>query len=348
MPLIVEVQDASSGVARHGEGDHAGEDGGLAGGRDDVRGEKGRVPVGVVNPDPGAEVLGVPLGVGDVVSVGEQNMVDPAGVFDRPDERSFQCGASTRNGSRVWGTNQAWAPKERRSLCPQRKTPGATCIGKTPGGALRRLAVPTERVGQASAARHSVISSSGVDGWRVTTDCPSPVDVMRSGACWRATSHPVPAGIRRPQPYPRRNPGRRRLGTRQGPDRDPAPGRSGCWRRAHHAAPLLPRPRDTDRSDHQGLDPGDPAGRDRRGPRAGFAARGDAPGGRRDGRSRRPPAVRLRRSANGQGLPDARRGSTPRSRHRPHQARTSRRRVRPRSQRELDSARSLGPCLPRM
>jgi hypothetical protein len=87
MPLTVEVEDTSPGVARDSEGDHAGEEGGLVGGGDDdVGGEGGRVPVGVVNPDPGVEVLSVALGVGDVVSVGEQNMVDPAGILDRPGE----------------------------------------------------------------------------------------------------------------------------------------------------------------------------------------------------------------------------------------------------------------------
>ena len=86
MPLAVEIQDASPGVAGHGEGDQAGEDDGLVGGGDDVGGEGGGVPVGVVNPDPGAEVPGVALGVGDVVSVGEQHVVDPPGVLDRPGE----------------------------------------------------------------------------------------------------------------------------------------------------------------------------------------------------------------------------------------------------------------------
>lgn len=119
MPLAVEIEDASSGVAWNGEGDSAGKDCGLVSGGDDVRGKGGRVPVGVVNPDPGIDALGVALGVGDVVSVGEKNVVDPAGIFDCLDE----------------GPRQGW------------------------------------RVG------------------RVMMDCPSPVEVMRSGACWRATSH---------------------------------------------------------------------------------------------------------------------------------------------------------------
>src|ERR1700721_2460953 len=86
--------------------------------------------------------------------------IPPASSIARTRAR-FQCGASTRNGSRAWGTSQAWAPKERRSLCPQRNTPGATCIGKARGGAARRLVVPMERVGQASAAPPSATPSRG-------------------------------------------------------------------------------------------------------------------------------------------------------------------------------------------
>lgn len=59
VPLIVQVKNAAPGVTRHREGDHAGEDGFLSRGSDDVSGERRGVAVGVVNPYPGIEVPGI-------------------------------------------------------------------------------------------------------------------------------------------------------------------------------------------------------------------------------------------------------------------------------------------------
>ena len=86
MLLTVQVEDASPGVAGHGEGNHARENGLLIVGGNHVGGEEGSVAIGVVNPYPRIEVLGVALGVGDVVAVSQQNVVDPASIFNRPDD----------------------------------------------------------------------------------------------------------------------------------------------------------------------------------------------------------------------------------------------------------------------
>ena len=52
-----------------------------------IGGERRGAGVVGVDPDPGTEAIGPPARVGDVVSMGEQDVVDAAGSGDRTDER---------------------------------------------------------------------------------------------------------------------------------------------------------------------------------------------------------------------------------------------------------------------
>jgi hypothetical protein len=103
-----------------------------------------------VDRDLGAEVLGVAVGVGDVVAVGEEDDVDPAELGHRVDDLTGPAGCVDHE-VRVVADDQVRVRTERGA--------GVVASGR------RSSTCPTDRVGQTCTARHAISSSSsGVSG----------------------------------------------------------------------------------------------------------------------------------------------------------------------------------------
>jgi hypothetical protein len=149
----VQIEDASLGVAGHGEGNHARENGLLIVGGNHVGGEGGSVAVGVVNPYPGIEVLGVALGVGDVVPVSQQNVVDTASTFNRPDDGPVPMRGVDEG--RVAGVREepGVGPERAKVIGTAEKHAGRDLLGEDPGRRVTTAggADRTGRAGQRSA-----------------------------------------------------------------------------------------------------------------------------------------------------------------------------------------------------
>ena len=215
------VQHAASGMARHGEGDDRVGDRCRFGSLDDPPGVRCGVPVVGVNPDLSPEVLGVALGVGDVVAMAQQDLGQPAEGLDRFDDLprppggvdhevparppgEVRVGAERRTGvvaepvdavAEILGEDRRFGSSQR--LVPDRAS-GADQDG--PPGHLdlvRRLGLPDEErdpvggVANDQAGGHLpggvAVDAPGVD--EPLARCPLGVAILEPGHTRRYTTH---------------------------------------------------------------------------------------------------------------------------------------------------------------